>query len=179
MNQSDDMDARDDSAEALSESQAEATVIDVTDAEAFEDGVADAAADEANAGSADDAPAEDADADDTAEAEDLAAASEAADEGADAAGAAEPFDPGARPAIIEAEKLIEHASSLPPNSELMLNAEVIEDMSTTFSVALVSTVKSLVEAGGKVAILKPSPAFMDAFSDLGLFQEMMKMEFRQ
>lgn len=89
------------------------------------------------------------------------------------------FDAGEKPALNDAEAFLDAVKKLPEGTELLLDAEKISEMTTTFLIAVVGATKTLTEAGGKVAIQRPSPAFLDAFSDLGLFQEMMKMEFRQ
>lgn len=89
------------------------------------------------------------------------------------------FDPGEQPNLSEAEAFITAVSALPEKSEIVVDAEKISEMTTPFLIAVISATKTMAELGGKVAIQRPSPAFLDAFSDLGLFQEMMKMEFRQ
>ncbi|MEL6476601.1 MAG: hypothetical protein AAFR17_04675 [Pseudomonadota bacterium] len=96
--------------------------------------------------------------------------------------AAPPNDPvkiPKSPSIIEAEALVAHAKSLPKDGELVLDAQDVAEMNTAYLLATISTARSFADAGGKVAVIKPSAAFVDAFSDLGLFQDLMKMEFRQ
>lgn len=83
------------------------------------------------------------------------------------------------PSIADAEALVTHAKGAARDGELVLDAESVAEMNTAYLFATISTARSFAEAGGKVAVLKPSAAFVDAFSDLGLFQDLMKMEFRQ
>lgn len=60
-----------------------------------------------------------------------------------------------------------------------IDASEVERMSASCALAVVSMVRHAEANSGKVAVIKPAPPFMDAFTELGLFQEVMKMEFRQ
>ncbi len=60
-----------------------------------------------------------------------------------------------------------------------IDASGVERMSASCAMAVVSMVRHAEANSGKVAVIKPAPPFMDAFTELGLFQEVMKMEFRQ
>jgi anti-anti-sigma regulatory factor len=60
----------------------------------------------------------------------------------------------------------------------VIDARGVEDISSAWVLALAALVRAQGEAQ-RIAVIAPSPAFVDAFSDLGLFQDLMKMEFRQ
>ena len=65
------------------------------------------------------------------------------------------------------------------NATVEIDASGVERMSAPCAMAVVSMVRHAAENSGKVTVVKPAPPFMDAFTELGLFQEVMKMEFRQ
>lgn len=83
------------------------------------------------------------------------------------------------PGLPEAETLLATRRDADAKEQFLLDAEAIAEMSTVFLLAVISLSKHLNEAGGALAVSRPSPVFVDAFSDLGLFQDLMKMEFRQ
>jgi hypothetical protein len=60
---------------------------------------------------------------------------------------------------------------------VVLRADAVETMSTPYVLTLVSAVRSRDEDATAIQVENPSPPFMDAFSDLGLFGDLMKMEF--
>ena len=62
---------------------------------------------------------------------------------------------------------------------IVIDASIVEKMSAPCALAVVSAVKHAEKSSAKIAVVKPAPPFVDAFSDLGLFQDLMKMEFRQ
>ena len=91
----------------------------------------------------------------------------------------EAFKLGETPDIGDAEKWLELARKSSKDQELVIDASDVTEMNSALLFAVASSARSFSEAGGKIAILTPSAAFVDAFSDLGLFQDLMKMEFRQ
>lgn len=65
------------------------------------------------------------------------------------------------------------------SSSFVIDASGVEKMSASCALAVISALRHADAASGKVAVIKPSPEFVDAFSELGFFQDLMKMEFRQ
>lgn len=59
-----------------------------------------------------------------------------------------------------------------------LDARAVEEISAAWVLALVALARARGEGAERVAVIAPSPAFVDAFSDLGFFQDLMRMEFR-
>ena len=101
------------------------------------------------------------------------------DAGSPPEAAANPLILSRKPGLDDARALLDVISAHPADKELELDAAAVETMSTPLTLLLVSTVRSREATGGKIAIRDASPAFTEAFSDLGFFQDMMKMEFRQ
>jgi hypothetical protein len=60
---------------------------------------------------------------------------------------------------------------------VVLGASAVESMSTPFVLTLVSAIRSRGDDADRIQVENPSPPFLDAFSDLGLFGDLMKMEF--
>jgi len=60
---------------------------------------------------------------------------------------------------------------------VVLDAAAVEGMSTPFVLTLVSAIRSRGDDDARIQVENPSPPFLDAFSDLGLFGDLMKMEF--
>ncbi|MEM1275560.1 MAG: hypothetical protein AAGH74_03475 [Pseudomonadota bacterium] len=83
------------------------------------------------------------------------------------------------PAYSDAETFLTELRSLPEGATVALNAEGVAEMTASYVYAVVSLSKTLTAAGGKVLVDRPTAAFIDAFSDLNMFQDLMKMEFRQ
>lgn len=66
---------------------------------------------------------------------------------------------------------------LGPAEPICLDAAVVEQMSTPFVLTLIAAVNDRDDTSPKLQIKNPSAVFTDAFSDLGFFSDMMKMEF--
>jgi len=77
------------------------------------------------------------------------------------------------------EELLDNLADIGNQKDILLDASHVERMSSACALAVVSAVQHCEANSGKLAIVKPTPQFVDAFSELGLFQQMMKMEFRQ
>lgn len=90
-----------------------------------------------------------------------------------------PYTAPPAPSLDDAEALVAFAKGIPKDGELVVDASGVTTMSSPFLFAMVSAARTFGDGGGKVAVLNPSAEFVDAFSDLGLFQDLMKMEFRQ
>lgn len=117
-------------------------------------------------------------------------------DGADAAGRAAPVDDDTdaearghlaehrvfalhdRPGPDETRVLIDHLRSTPPDAPLVLDAGAVEATATPYLLALAAAARERARAGAPAVLANPSAAIVDGFSDLGLFQDLMKMEFR-
>lgn len=81
--------------------------------------------------------------------------------------------------LVEAEELLDALRAVPADAILVLDAGEVEDIATPGVLAIVSAIRTRGDDSPATAVERPTPAFVDAFSDLGLFQDLMKMEFRQ
>jgi anti-anti-sigma regulatory factor len=63
-------------------------------------------------------------------------------------------------------------------TEVVLEASQVERMSTAAVLVLISFLNARAERTPPAAVVNPSGAFVDAFSELGLFAALMRMEFR-
>lgn len=80
--------------------------------------------------------------------------------------------------FIEARRLHEALSGACEAPELVLDAGAVEQLSTAAVLVLVSYLNAREAITPPAAVLNPSGAFVDAFSELGLFDKLMRMEFR-
>ena len=106
------------------------------------------------------------------EAEPEAAAEEAADP------AASVVKLVAKARVLETEELLAQLLDLPADAPLEFDASAVENVSTPYILAVVAAARGRAAAGGAVSVRSPSAGFVDAFSDLGLFSDLMKMEIR-
>ena len=83
------------------------------------------------------------------------------------------------PRTDETEHLLAALRAAPPEVPLVLDAGEVETPGTPYVLALAAAARARSADGRPVAVINPSPAFVDAFSDLGLFEDLMSMEFRQ
>lgn len=85
---------------------------------------------------------------------------------------------GARVTLPQAEAFLEElrGGMIP-----VIDARAVEEIPAAYVLVLTALIRAHAAEGGgdKIRVLAPSPAFVDAFSDLGLFQDLMKMEFCQ
>lgn len=84
------------------------------------------------------------------------------------------------PNVVGLESTIEIADQLRsagPNADICLDAEGVEQMSTPFVLTLAAAMNERDDTNPKLKVKNPTAVFTDAFSDLGLFSDMMKMEF--
>ncbi len=84
------------------------------------------------------------------------------------------------PATLGIEETCEIADKMReagPEAGLTLDATAVEQMSTPFVLTLLAAIAERGDTGPKLSIKNPSGVFTDAFSDLGLFGDLMKMEF--
>lgn len=64
-----------------------------------------------------------------------------------------------------------------PSQPINIDVAAVKAMSTPVALTLVSAIRSRDEDAPAIKIENASSVFMDAFSDLGLFSDLMKMEF--
>ncbi|WP_339947019.1 STAS domain-containing protein [uncultured Albimonas sp.] len=116
-----------------------------------------------------------------AEADDADPAPDAADPGDPAAetpASGEPFRLHRRARHDETQELLTWLRAAPAGSPLTLDASEVDNLSTPYVLAIVAAARTRADAGSPAVVTSPSPAFVDAFSDLGLFGDLMKMEIR-
>jgi len=101
---------------------------------------------------------------------------EAAGDGAPAPG--EPIRLHRRARHEETEELLAWLLAAPAGAPMTLDASEVDNVSTPYILAIVAAARARAEAGSPAVVTSPSPAFVDAFSDLGLFGDLMKMEIR-
>lgn len=88
-----------------------------------------------------------------------------------------PIEIPANASLEEAIKFVELARGLPNDVPLRLDAKALETISTPYVLSLISAVESRADVKPPAIIVNSTDAFVNAFSDLGMFQELMKMEF--
>lgn len=94
------------------------------------------------------------------------------------AAAGGPFKLHRRARLEETEALLAWLLAAPADAPLEFDASEVDNISTPYVLAIVGAARARAEAGSPAAVRSPSPAFVDAFSDLGLFGDLMKMEIR-
>ncbi|SFI11709.1 STAS domain-containing protein [Albimonas pacifica] len=107
---------------------------------------------------------------------DAPAADDADAPAADVAG--EPIRLHRRARHDETQELLDWLLAAPAGAPLTLDASEVDNISTPYVLAIVAAARARAEAGSPAVVTSPSPAFVDAFSDLGLFGDLMKMEIR-
>ncbi len=78
-----------------------------------------------------------------------------------------------------ADDLAAAGRALDPGARMRIDAGAVARMSCATAVALISLAQAAAGTGGAVIIRAPTDAFTDAFSDLGLFESLMNMEFAE
>jgi anti-anti-sigma regulatory factor len=93
---------------------------------------------------------------------------------------ARPFSIALAPRMTYAEAglLLERLRAARDAPEVILEAGAVERMSTSAVLVIVSFLNARTGHAPPAAVLGASGPFVDAFSDLGLFSDLMKMEFR-
>jgi anti-anti-sigma regulatory factor len=76
------------------------------------------------------------------------------------------------------ERLREELLSVVGRPEVVLDATAVERISTAAVLVLVSFLNARSEFDPPAAVVGPPGEFVDAFSELGLFGSLMRMEFR-
>jgi hypothetical protein len=83
-----------------------------------------------------------------------------------------------RTGYAEAGALLDGLKAHRDTPEVVLDARAVEGFSTAAVLAVVSFLNARPDRTPPAAVLGATGAFVDAFSDLGLFADMMRMEFR-
>ena len=84
-----------------------------------------------------------------------------------------------RTLIETAQKAHELATSIGEEDRILIEAADVEAMDGPTTMMLANIARTFASRGAPVAVDKPTSAFIDAFADLGLFEDLMKMEFRK
>ncbi|MEL6978876.1 MAG: STAS domain-containing protein [Pseudomonadota bacterium] len=80
-------------------------------------------------------------------------------------------------ATVEAAQAILSEVAADADQRLTIDASGVEEIDGCVVLTLAAVADAMADSDRKVALKEPSAAFVDAFSDLGLFQDLMKMEF--
>ena len=80
--------------------------------------------------------------------------------------------------LAEAERLFDRISDVPVEDTVVIDATEVEQMSTPCVLAIISAINHRPDVAPAAAVIQPAQPFIDAFQELGLFKDMMKMEFR-
>lgn len=80
--------------------------------------------------------------------------------------------------LAEAERFFDRLGEVPADETVVIDATEVEQMSTPCVLAIVSAINLRSDVTPPAAVIQPAQPFIDAFQDLGLFKDMMKMEFR-
>ena len=92
---------------------------------------------------------------------------------------AQPAPLPAKATIAEAKTLVEAAQAYSGDQAFEIDASAVETIDGPVVLAIANIGQALPARGAPVAILNPSSAFVDAFADLGLQEDLSKMETRQ
>lgn len=78
-----------------------------------------------------------------------------------------------------AEELVAAATSHSGEGAFEIDGSAVASIDGPAVLAILTVAQALSEKDVTVAVTKPSAAFVDAFTDLGLYEDFMKMELRQ
>jgi len=81
--------------------------------------------------------------------------------------------------LPKAEELKELFRTIPSEGELLIDASHVEQIGSAGVLAVASLIHTRHEAALKTAIKGATPPVIDGFKDMGLFKEIMKLEFRE
>lgn len=84
----------------------------------------------------------------------------------------------AKTRLPEAEALVETIRNLPDDTPLIFDCSQVEEIGTPYIIAMISALHLREGQTPPAKAINPPAQFIDAFSDLGLFQDLMKMEFQ-
>lgn len=80
--------------------------------------------------------------------------------------------------MSDAEHLLDQLMDIPERTPIVVDASEVESILTPAIIALVSATVSRPEDAPKIAVSSATEAFTSAFKELGLFKNLMSMEFR-
>lgn len=80
--------------------------------------------------------------------------------------------------LNETEAIIDRMVEAADADNIVIDASAVTEMSSACALAVVAFVKHRADRSPPAAIQEPTSQFIDAFSELGLFEDLMKMEFR-
>jgi anti-anti-sigma regulatory factor len=79
---------------------------------------------------------------------------------------------------VAAKALHTELLAIRDRSQVVFDAAAVQRLSTAAVLVVISFLNARAEASPPAAVVNPSGAFVDAFSELGLFRSLMRMEFR-
>ena len=80
--------------------------------------------------------------------------------------------------LPEAEELLQSCADLPIDRKVVFDAGNLVSVSTAYVLTIVSALNARAQSSPSVTLKDAPQPLIDAFSDLGLFESMMKMEFQ-
>ncbi len=80
--------------------------------------------------------------------------------------------------LPEAEALVKILLDLPSDQPLVFDCSQVEEIGAPYIIAMIAALHSREGLTPPAVAINPPTQFVDAFSDLGLFQDLMKMEFQ-
>lgn len=81
--------------------------------------------------------------------------------------------------VENAVEMLAAYASLESESVLEIDASAVDSIDGATVMTLANIAKTAAAAEAPVAVKSPSQAFTDSFNDLGLFEDLMRMEFRK
>jgi len=80
--------------------------------------------------------------------------------------------------LSEAEEFLQTCIDLPIDQKIVFDASQVETISTPYILTIASALNSRAESSPKIGLKSAPQILIDGFTDLGLFESMMKMEFQ-
>lgn len=79
---------------------------------------------------------------------------------------------------VAAKALHAQLMAIRDRSQVVFDAAAVQRLSTAAVLVVISFLNARAEMSPPAEVVNPSGAFVDAFSELGLFRSLMQMEFR-
>jgi anti-anti-sigma regulatory factor len=80
--------------------------------------------------------------------------------------------------LAEAEALVKQILDKKANEQIVFDCSQVNEVGTACVLAIASAIKLREGSHQKVVAIGPPDQLVEAFTDLGLFQDLMKLEFR-
>lgn len=80
--------------------------------------------------------------------------------------------------LTEAEEFLQTCMDMPGDKQIVFDASDVAVISTPYILTMCSALISRAESAPKIVLKSPPQTLIDGFTDLGLFESMMKMEFQ-